>query len=145
MKKFLLILVAVLGISVVASAQPRALGVRVGYGAELSYQHSLSDNFLEFDLGLFGNNSFNLVAAYDFSVAPVGPFNFYIGPAADLLFVGDTDDAEGGLGIGVGGQLGLEYIFDFPLQISLDWRPMFNFIHGGFGWYSVGLGLRYAF
>ena len=32
---------AVLGLAVVAAAQPRAIGVRAGYGAELSYQHTL--------------------------------------------------------------------------------------------------------
>ena len=36
MKKFILVIAAVLGLAVVASAQPRALGVRVGWGGELS-------------------------------------------------------------------------------------------------------------
>ena len=49
--------------------------------------------------------------------------------------------------LGVGAQLGLEYFFDaVPLQLSLDWRPLFTLIPGtGFGWNSFGLGIRYAF
>ena len=47
MKKMLILVAALLGFAVVATAQPRALGVRAGYGAELSYQHTLgSENFL---------------------------------------------------------------------------------------------------
>ena len=51
MKKTILILVAILGLSFMAAAQPRALGVRAGYGGELSYQHGFGANFGEFDLG----------------------------------------------------------------------------------------------
>lgn len=99
------------------------------------------ENFAEFDLG-WSSGFINVAAAYDFQVAPVGPFNFYAGPAADLWLVN-----EGGIGLGVGGQLGLEYLFsEIPLQISLDWRPMFNLIPAtSFGWSGFGLGIRYLF
>ena len=76
MKKTLIIIASLLAFAVVASAQPRAIGVRAGYGAELSYQHNLgSENFLEVDLGWSFSSAgyFNVAAAYDFSVAPVGP------------------------------------------------------------------------
>ncbi|MBO5562538.1 MAG: hypothetical protein IJ701_02310 [Bacteroidales bacterium] len=142
MKKILIVVAALLGFAVVASAQPRALGVRAGYGGELSYQHYMGgENFAEFDLG-WSSGFINVAAAYDFQVAPVGPFNFYAGPAADLWLVN-----EGGIGLGVGGQLGLEYLFsEIPLQISLDWRPMFNLIPAtSFGWSGFGLGIRYLF
>ena len=149
MKKTLIIIASLLAFAVVASAQPRAIGVRAGYGAELSYQHNLgSENFLEVDLGWSFSSAgyFNVAAAYDFSVAPVGPFNFYAGPAADLDLYG-TNTNNGSLGLGVGAQLGLEYIFsEIPFQISLDWRPLFRLIPStGFWWDSIGLGLRYAF
>ena len=99
MKKVILIVAAVLGFAVVASAQPRAIGARIGWGAEISYQHTLgANNFLEADLG-WGINDFRLGLGYDFSV-----------------------------------------------QLSLDWRPLFTLIPGtGFGWNSFGLGIRYAF
>ena len=150
MKKLLTVLVALFAFVALASAQPRAIGVRALLGGELSYQHSLGENFLEADLGWW-NNGFSLAAAYDFSIAPVGPFNFYAGPAAQLFSYGyDNGDgtATTRAAVGVGGQLGLEYFFDaIPLQISLDWRPMFNIGYAGhpFGWEGIALGLRYAF
>ena len=142
MKKFFAVVVAVFAFVALASAQPRALGVRVGWGGEISYQHTLgAENFLEVDAG-WGANSVSIGAAYDFQIAPVGPFGFYAGPSAQVWMGGDNDFV-----LGVGAQVGLEYIFpSFHLQISLDWRPVFDLIPStGFGWQSVGLGIRYAF
>lgn len=142
MKKIFAVVVAVFAFVALASAQPRALGVRVGWGGEVSYQHTLgAENFLEVDAG-WGANSVSIGAAYDFQIAPVGPFGFYAGPSAQVWMGGDDDFV-----LGVGAQVGLEYIFpSFPLQISLDWRPVFDLIPStGFGWQSVGLGIRYAF
>ena len=145
MKKVILIVATVLGFAVVASAQPRAIGARIGWGAEISYQHTLgANNFLEADLG-WGINDFRLGLGYDFSVAPVGPLDFYVGPAAQVAFINNVE--HNNLMLGVGAQLGLEYFFDaIPLQLSLDWRPPFTLIPAtGFGWNSFGLGIRYAF
>ena len=142
MKKIFAVVVAVFAFVALASAQPRALGVRVGWGGEVSYQHTLgAENFLEVDAG-WGANALSVGAAYDFQIAPVGPFGFYAGPSAQVWMGGDDDFV-----LGVGAQVGLEYIFpSFPLQISLDWRPVFDLIPStGFGWQSVGLGIRYAF
>jgi hypothetical protein len=52
MKKIILAAALVLGFAVAASAQPRAIGVRIGNGGEISYQHSMGSNFLEVDGGL---------------------------------------------------------------------------------------------
>ena len=151
MKKLIVIVALMLGIAVAASAQPRALGLRGGgWVSELSYQHSLGENFLEVDLGWWYSGGVNVAAAYDFSIAPLGPFNFYAGPAAELYtynYVDGNNNNAMGLQVGVGAQLGLEYFFDaLPLQVSLDWRPMLHFLGGvGFGWQGIALGLRYAF
>ena len=42
MKKIILIAALALGFAVAATAQPRALGVRLGNGGEISYQHYLN-------------------------------------------------------------------------------------------------------
>ena len=142
MKKLIVLVVAALAFAAVANAQPRAIGVRAGWGAEVSYQHTLgAENFLELDLG-WSANALNAAVAYDFKITDLGPFGFYAGPAADLWLVD-----EGGIGLGAGAQVGLEYIFDsIPLQLSLDWRPMFNFVPDtAFGWKGIALGIRYAF
>ncbi len=148
MKKILVVAALVLGFAVAASAQPRALGLRFGYGAELSYQHSYGSNFLEADLGLNTFNALNAAATYNFSLAQFGNgFNVYAGPGAAVgLGFGEVSH----LYVGVAGQLGIEYIFNIPLQISLDLRPQIGlrFSEGvGFGlwgWYP-NLGIRYAF
>lgn len=141
MKKLILVVAAVLGIAVVAAAQPRAIGIRAGYGAELSYQHTLGgNNFGELDLG-WSTGAFSAAAAYDFSVAPLGPLNFYVGPQVTAGFVSNI------FFLGAGAQIGLEYCFDqIPLQLSLDWRPTYYFVNAqGFAWQSIALGIRYMF
>ena len=144
MKKALLILAALIGFAVVASAQPRAIGVRAGWGGELSYQHTLGGaNFLEADLGWAIGNAIDLGLSYDFAIAPLGPINFYAGPSVQGWFAFGENSF---FGLGAGAQIGLEYFFSFPLQISIDWRPLFVCIPAtGFGWSSFGLGIRYAF
>lgn len=146
MKKFIAIVAAALCFAAVASAQPKAIGLRIGGAAEISYQHTLGgSNFLEADLGwaFLNGAGVNLGLSYDFMVAPLGPLNFYVGPSAQAtLFLGEASS----FGLGVGAQIGLEYTFSFPLQLSLDWRPLFNILPStGFGWSSIGLGIRYAF
>ena len=143
MKKILAITIALLTVTAVANAQSRALGVRVAGGGELSYQHNVGTNFAEFDLGWWMHDGFYVSGIYDFMVYDDGGFGFYAGPGATVGFYNDGD--KSGMNLGVGGQLGLEYKFGIPLQLSLDWRPMFRFMYGGFGWNSFALGIRYLF
>ena len=148
MKKVLAILLGVLAFAAVASAQPRALGVRGGWngniGGEVSYQHSLGSNFAEFDLGMWGNG-FSLVGVYDIIFANAGAVNFYIGPGAQLQ-VGKVEDTVAWAGAVVG-QLGFEVETGIPLNISLDWRPSCWLLggHPFFAWQGFALGLRYRF
>ena len=149
MKKAIIVILSVLMFGVAVSAQPRALGIRGGYGAELSYQHSLGSNFLEADLGMWGGNAFYLTGIYDFVFAQSGIVNFYVGPGAQVGFYNTTNDqgkATTAMALGVVGQLGAEFeIPAVPINISIDWKPVFNFIGGGFGWNGFALGLRYRF
>lgn len=140
MKKIIMIAAMVLGFAVAASAQPKALGLRVGYGAELSYQHNVGENFIEADLGLESFKNLGVAATYNFNIAQFGEgFNFYAGPGIGLG-MGET------LSVGIAGQAGIEYNFaEAPVQLSLDVRPYFDFVGVGLvGWYPH-LGLRYRF
>ena len=144
MKKILTILIAVLAFVTVASAQPRALGVRAGYGGEISYQHTTGPGFIEADLGFLAGHGFYLTGVYDFILANAGICNFYVGPGVQLGAWTDKDTA--GFNLGVVGQMGVEFeIPSIPMNISIDWRPAFYFMHGGFGWDGFALGLRYRF
>jgi len=154
MKK-LILFVALIGIAAVAGAQvsSNALGVRL-YGGdkydgvELSYQKGLNDrNRLELDAS-FGFKSDDtrvaLYAIYHWDWKIVGGFNWYIGPGASVMY--DNFEGNRQVNVGLGGQIGLEYNFrDLPLLVSLDARPMWDFLGdvNGLGW-GGALGLRYT-
>lgn len=148
MKKFILTLAVIACTFSIAKAQDNAIGVRFGYGIELSYQRMLhANNRLELDLGLSGfSRDFNLAGVYqwvwDLGVAP--GFNWYAGVGATL---GLWDK---NFGLGINGNIGIEYNFNIPLAISLDWRPGLYYINKAdpnfqFQWTGIALGIRYKF
>ncbi len=149
MKKFFFMLLAVVAFSTAVNAQSN-LGLRFGagygYGAELSYQMPVGGNRLELDLGFASNewNYINLNGVYQWTWNIAGNFGWYAGVGANLgIFSNSNHD---GFGLGVAGQIGLEYNFNIPLQITLDFRPTWNIIgYEGFGWGGANLGLRYRF
>jgi len=151
MKKFFLVAAMVLGFAVAASAQPRAIGAKLGWGVDLSYQHGFGANFLEVDLGLTEFNSLNVAGVYNFMIAQPawtdrGEWGFYAGPGA-AVGMGLTS-ANNYFHLAVAGMVGLEYTFWFPLQLSFDLRPQIGAGFGGHGLYwSVmpALGVRYRF
>lgn len=159
MKRILISLIALVALTTAARAQDNTFGVRAGYGAafgaELSYQGFISDiNRIEIDLGArFGRNyvrdevsvvyptSAALSVIYHWHWFLVGGFGIYVGPGVQATIAG------AGFGLGLGGQVGLDYQFDAPFQLSLDFRPMYALV----GPYHlsldnhVALGIRYAF
>ena len=172
MKKVILVLFSILGFATASFAgigqgnstnnfkqpgsSPKALGIRLGNGIEVSYQHSLRDNFIEMDLGLMGfTPNLNATAVYNFMIAQPnwstrGQWGFYAGPGLGLGFGFGYDYNY--FNVGFVGQIGLEYSFWFPLQLSIDLRPQIGFItvpdYGAlfyFGSYIPAISLRYKF
>ena len=153
MKKIIILAAIMLGFAVAASAQPRAIGIRGGYGVELSYQHTLGTNFLEANLGLNTFNAINAVATYNWMIAQPqwtdrGEWGVYAGPGAALgLGFGQASHFN----IAAAGQVGLEYTFWFPLQLSIDIRPQLGLITASgvsgfyFGGWCPAIGVRYRF
>ncbi len=139
-----------------AQINPHALGARFGgngvlNGAELSYQHGLSNkNRLELDLGFAASKNHTrsyLAGIYHWVWNIDGGLNWYVGPGASI---GNYRDRyfSNYFNIAVGGQIGIEYDLskhNTPLLISLDARPMWDFLgdDAGFGW-GACLGLRYV-
>ena len=79
----------VLGFAVAASAQPRAVGIKIGNGLEASYQHYLNANFIEANLGLYSFNSLSIAGTYNFMLAQpawtnTGTWGIYGGPGVAL-------------------------------------------------------------
>ena len=163
MKKILFVAVLALA-SIMAYAQPRAIGARLGYGAEFSYQHGFGEsNMLELEVGVPAFNGLEVAITYDWIDpfnAPVpwdqrGEWHWYMG-VGGALATGGWKFNNGF--IGAAGRIGIEYDFWFPLQLSIDFRPTLGVALAGngqggvaaaFGWDvycgGLGLGVRYKF
>ena len=134
MKKLVLLSLFIVAMATAAFAQPRAIGARIGYGVEASYQHSLSEeNMVQIDLGVPGFNAVEAVATYNWlnpggHMIPwehKGEWNWYAGVGAGAGFGWSYDALHPAHGfVGVAGMIGVEYQFWFPLQLSVDYRPM---------------------
>ncbi|WP_136668081.1 hypothetical protein [Flavobacterium sp. H122] len=170
MKKLFATAFMLLGLAFNSQAQEKnAIGLRLGdndgFGAEVSYQRWLSKtNRLEADLGWRNinngryNNHFNaakLVGIYQWVWDIDNGFKWYAGPGAGVGVwryndnVNDVSDS--GSFLVLAGDIGIEYNFDFPLQLSLDFRPEIYFSDdyddindGNFG-PDFGLSARYRF
>ena len=151
MKKILLIAAMMLGFTVAAIAQPRAVGLKLGWGAEASYQHTVKGaNFIEATLGLNDFTSLNASAVYNFMIAQPqwtdkGEWGFYAGPGASVGTCMLKDRSY--FHLSAAGMVGLEYTFWFPLQLSFDLKPQlgFGFNYGFHFNVMPSLGVRYRF
>lgn len=149
MKRIILTISIILSAAAIAAGQPRSAGIRLGAtGLDAAYQHTMNANqFIEGNIGLdFGYNAngkagFKATAIYNFVWArpawtQQGTWALYAGPGLSLGFVDDMvpyeigDAIQGyydnGFMLALAGQVGIEYNFDFPLQISIDIRPYFG-------------------
>lgn len=161
MKKIFLLLIALIGFTFTINAQhiaDNALGLRLGdsdgFGAEISYQLGIRDNNrLEFGLGWRDGNSYSairVVGLYQWVWTLDGNFNWYAGVGGGFASYSldnvapGIDDSDTSLFIA--GNIGIEYDFDIPLLISLDFRPEFGFgnINDDLD-FDIALGLRYQF
>lgn len=160
MKKIFWTIALLLGLGLAAAAQPKAIGLRGGlFEQELSYEHwmTLFDNdydFVEAELGVFNGNGFKFTAMYNFTFAQPeftdrGEWGMYAGPGVLAGFGSYKNDegvAKGAPFIGLAAQLGIEYTFWFPLQLSLDFRPAFLVpMKVNSHWYGFALAARYSF
>lgn len=153
MKKIIFVLALMMSMSEAISAQDmgKTIGIRFGYGGEISYQQPLGDaNRLELDLGL-NQYGFGLYGIYqwvwDLSSLADG-FNWYAGVGGSIgsFYFGNSLVNNRNFNVGLVGQVGLEYNFDIPLQLSLDYRPVFYFLNGIEPTYNgICLAARYRF
>lgn len=116
------------------------LGANDGFGSEISYQRKLKDsNRLEVNLGLKdGFSDLKLTGLYQWVWNLEDNFNWYAGAGAGLY-------DSSGVGFFASGVVGIEYSFDFPLLISIDYRPELGLTNGGGFGSDAGLSVRYKF
>lgn len=162
MKKLFVTAFILAGLCFSAQAQDiskNALGLRLGnndgFGGEISYQRGLSkDNRLELDLGWRNSNhtdAIHLAGLYQWVWNIDKGFNWYAGAGGGLASY--SWDAPAGFDdnfttVFAAGDIGIEYNFDVPIQLSLDFRPEFNLSNNaGFDSYGsdIALGVRYRF
>ncbi len=138
-----------------------ALGLRLGdsdgFGAEISYQKSIARyNRVEINLGWRDSrdfDAFKLAGVYQWIHALDGNFNWYYGVGGGLGSVdftpGFNDGSDDGLFVFGAGNIGIEYNFDIPLLLSLDFRPEIGLVgYDGFSDnfdFDIALGIRYQF
>jgi len=163
MKNFLFTAIMLVGLAFSTQAQnisKNAIGLRLGdndgFGGEISYQRALSsNNRLELDLGWRNSNyvdAFKLIGLYQWVWNIEGGFNWYagVGGGVGSWSYDRFDNKQSGSFIALAGDIGIEYNFDFPLQLSLDFRPELYFggdysdFRDGFG-PDIALGIRYKF
>ena len=161
MKKVILFAFLLFG-TVFAQAQDiskNALGLRLGdndgFGGEISYQRGLSsDTRLEVDLGWRNSNhvdAIKLTGLHQWVWNIEGGFNWYAGVGGGLSSwsVEEQYGDASGTAIFAAGDIRIEYNFDVPIQLSLDFRPELYFNSDDFREDSFGpdiaLGIRYRF
>ena len=158
--KITIVVIALMAFTYNTQAQEissNAIGLRFGdndgFGVEVSYQHRLSgDTRLEADLGFRNNNNFDiwkLTGIHQWVWNIDGGFNWYAGVGAGIgnVNVKNFNDDDG-LFVNAAGNVGVEYNFDIPLLISIDFRPEIGIVNDyGNNDFDVdlALSLRYQF
>lgn len=158
MKKFVLSALTIIGCLSFTNAQSiadNAIGLRLGdsdgLGAEISYQRALGDNNrLELDLGWRTGNDFDgfkLTGLYQWVWNIDSGFNWYAGAGGGVGaydFEAPINDSE--TFFFFAGDVGIEYDFDIPLLLSLDFRPEIGFgdLNDDTN-FDIALSIRYQF
>ena len=142
MKKGLTLIAALMLITTIASAQE--VGIRWGdvTGGDVAVDAVFSlGKFSRVHGDISFGNGVGVDLLWNFIYRPIGgeALNWYAGVGPYAVF----DDP---FTLGVVGELGLEYRFNFPISVSADWRPSFQIIdntdfHAG----GFGLNVRYIF
>lgn len=163
MKKILLLFLAIGFYCTQIQAQQiadHAIGIRIGsdsdgVGPEINYQHGLNNlNRIEVGFGWHGgtwHNNVKLTGLYEWVWEIDNGFNWYAGPGAGLGIENRKyrkwpyEEKRSDFFGFVTGTVGIEYQFDFPLLVSFDFRPQFNFGYSDAVSYDFGIAARYVF
>ena len=127
-----------------------AFGVRLGYDSGLTLKHFFAPASAgEFILSA-SPRWFQLTGLYEYQQPiPNAPgLDWYVGLGAHIGGVYKDKPSGGGFLIGADLIGGIEYVFpQAPFNVSLDWKPSFNFTNDyNDYWYSgFALSLRYTF
>ena len=143
MKKFFAI-AALMVATLTVSAQDYdwAVGLRGGGFSGLTGKMNKGETAIEAGLSLYGNG-LAIDAVYEWQKPVINEdFHLYYGAGAYTNIAGQY------FGLGAEAVVGLEYRLpiNFPLAVSLDYRPGINLLGGVHFWGgNFGLGVKYCF
>ena len=144
MKKFLM-MAALMVATLTVSAQDYnwAVGVRGGGFSGITAKKNLDKNALEFGASFGVGNHLMVDGVYEWQEPVIAEgFHLYYGAGAY------TNLANHYFGLGAEAVVGLEYRIpiNFPLAVSLDYRPGVNLLGGVHFWGgNFGFGVKYCF
>ena len=157
MKKIIVFVLALI-ISTVAQAETNAvsqktnaqgnleLGLRLSVSPGITGVYKLGGPQSIEGILHFNNNAAIITGLYRYNFGLISPdvpgLSWYAGAGAHTKI-------HSGVTVGVDGLIGLQYDFDeVPLNISLDWKPAFDFLGPGAGDFhatDVGISVRFKF
>ena len=159
MKKLLLILLMSSTSLLYAQDYTTSLGVRIGgWENGVTLKHMLGDGGALEAILSSRYRGYNIAGLYEIQneIPDVDGLYWYVGGGAHVgqynsryYTVYNTTTNRNYTVIGIDGILGVEYVFeDYPFNVSLDWKPVFNLINAGnypFWGDSGALSVRYIF
>jgi hypothetical protein len=151
MKRLIVLAAAILMSVGIASAQNYnyGIGLRLNQSPSIDFKwNHTATNSWEFNLSMPNLDGVTATAAYQWNWA-IGSqgyngdgFNAYVGPQATIGMYSKS------FTVGVGALGGIEYKFDIPLALGIDWKPTFAFGKGGldnWGFWDFAIAVRYTF
>ncbi len=147
-KVFIVAVLALFSLSAMA-AQPyeKSIGLRLGSSIGATYKQFLSEkNAIEgiLDLDLLDSDALklNVTGLYLWEWNISGGWNWFAGPGASVgMRFGDNS----GFNLGIDGMVGIEYKFDIPLVLGVDFNPRWYLIGGSSFGGGGALSVRYTF
>jgi hypothetical protein len=150
MKKIILTLSLGICLMAVVNAQDykTGIGLRGGYYNGLTIKHFISSKAALEGLVYFRWAGAAVTGLYEIhnQAFKVERLNWYYGGGAHVGFYGSNYGGGSGTFLGLDGILGLEYnIKDIPINLSLDWKPAFDFGYSHFFGDGAAFSIRYIF
>lgn len=139
MKKYGIILFIIIS-SLQLQAQSLTIGVRGGIPGGLTAKQLLDGGRFAFEgiVGVDYNRNANVVGLFQFQNYINRSSNWYFGLGGSLI-AGDND-----LDAGFDGIIGYELYFDnYPLHVSLDFKPTYVVFKQELVWYQAAISIRY--
>lgn len=155
MKKLFALLAALTLVSAVFAQEDYkyGLGLRLSYGADIDFRMNLDQKHtvnLMLNFPHFNGTVLTGLFEWRWPVIQSG-FSAYVGPGLHFGAFGFANDHTA-FNFGIDLMLGLEYKFDAPVALSIDWKPAMEILTGDYwarwqswGLYNFGLTIRYCF